>query len=193
MLMTVIYVALGLWVAFCAIAAVWTVYRAWPFLRVGVTTNTNDDTAILYFLNLLDAAEKTMVVYDDGNKMEGSPYDDERVIEALRAKLEQNPGFRLRCFFNEDAELLLTEEFRDHERVEIRTRSDGPHPDDIHYKVIDDGRKAYLSRHALGAAERGFKLVDCMDIKEQVLDRVTDVVLRECKADMQSKFPALAA
>lgn len=123
MTMTIAYGAVFPWLAFCIAAAAWTIRRAWPFLYVDADTDINTDAAaIKHFQNLLDDAEEKMAVYDDGNDMEGSLYQDEGVIEAVRRKLDEKEesGFRMQCFFNfDDPELPFRKAFEGDDRVAL--------------------------------------------------------------------------
>ena len=56
---------------------------------------------------------------------------------------------------------------------------------DIHHKIIDDGRKAYLSRHKLGASECSIRWIDCTRVQRD-LEHVTEEVLGEYKRDMHT-------
>ena len=55
-------------------------------------------------------------------------------------------------------------------------------------QIIDDGRKAYLSKHELGAGERDFKLIDCTKVSKRNFDYVTDIVLGDYKKDIEQRF-----
>lgn len=68
----------------CAITGIAILYRGLGFLLVTTMTGRNSDkAAVENFLALLEEAKESMVVYDDGNKMEGSIYQNDRVIEAV--------------------------------------------------------------------------------------------------------------
>lgn len=174
-------------IAFCVFAAIRMLYKAWPLLDVIATNATNDDnTATEHFVSLLDEAEKKMVIYDDGNNMEGSIYNDPKVIDNVHNKLKQNPDFKIQCFFNFDHDLLFRKAFGNHTRVDIRT-GDNVESKDVHYKIIDDGRKAYLSRHDFSANKRNFRRIDCTRVRRD-LEHVTNAVLGEYKKDIEQKF-----
>ena len=72
----------------------------------------------------------------------------------MQRKLDQNADFKIQCFFNFDHDLLFKQVFGNHPQVDIRT-GDNVAANDVHYKIIDDGRKAYLSRHKLGLVNAG--------------------------------------
>lgn len=173
--------------AFCVFAAIRVLYKAWPILDVTATNAINDDPAATeYFVGLLDEAKEKMTIYDDGNDMAGSIYNDPEVIAAVQGKLEQNADFKIQCFFNFDHDLRFRQVFGDHPQVDIRT-GDNAAANDVHYKIIDDGRKAYLSRHELGHSERSIRWIDCTRVQRD-LGHVTDEVLGEYKKDIARKF-----
>ena len=88
-------VVVGAGVVLCLIVAVAILYRGWAFLQVSTVVGWNSDkTAAENFLALLQDGKESMVVYDDRNKMEGSIYRDNAVIDAVRLKLSENPNFR---------------------------------------------------------------------------------------------------
>ena len=173
--------------AFCVFAAIRMLYKAWPILDVTATNAINDDPAATeYFVGLLDEAKEKMTIYDDGNDMAGSIYNDPEVIATVQEKLEQNADFKIQCFFNFDHDLLFRQAFGNHPQVDIRT-GDNVASNDVHYKIIDDGRKAYLSRHKLGDSERRIRWIDCTRVQRD-LGHVTDEVLGEYKKDIERKF-----
>ena len=173
--------------AFCVFAAIRTLYKAWPILDVTATNAINDDlTATKYFIDLLDEAKEKMTIYDDGDDMAESIYNNPEVIVAVQGKLDQNADFKIQCFFNFDHDLRFRQVFGNHPQVDIRT-GDNVAANDVHYKIIDDGRKAYLSRHKLGASERRIRWIDCTKVRRD-LKHVTDEVLGEYKRDIEQKF-----
>lgn len=137
-------------------------------LNVGVQSGGNDDDAATQmFLRVLRTAEKTLHVHDDGDKGNGSIYDDDDVVQAVRRQLEDRPELQIRCLFNDKANLKLVRELR----VEYPDRFtvyylSGPRPiGDVHYKIADGGVMGYLSSHEHGQPERNFKLLDCSAAK----------------------------
>ena len=140
----------------------------WDGMNVKVQSDVNDDdTAAKTFIDILEKAQKTLVIYDDGNKMCRTIYNDECVIRAVRNRLSSNQELVVRCLFNDadDLELVRTmrSEYPDRFKVWYRL---GPRPlDDIHYKIADEGLMGHLSSHAHGQPERQFKLLDCSTAK----------------------------
>ena len=168
----------------CLIVAVMIIYRGWAFLRVStVPVDWNSDrTAENNFVALLQEATESMVVYDDGNKMEGSIYQSQQVIDAVRKKLSKNPGFRLSCYFNFDDEVLFTKELKEHPCVQIVTGHGDRPDDDVHYKIIDGGLKAHISRHEVASQERQYRMIDCTKVPKGRRTDVAEVLLEPYKA-----------
>ena len=181
----ILFVAVS--VILCMIASVVVLYRGWAYLRVTTVTGQNSDkTAAQNFLALLQDAKESMVVYDDGNKMDGSVYQDDKVIEAVHRKLSENPKFRLSCYFNVDDDMPFTRALEKHERVRIVTGSGERPEDDVHYKIIDRGIKAQISRHELASKERRYRVIDCTKVPRGRLAHVVDEVLGPYKAHASS-------
>ena len=180
------------WMAIGVLAAstvlgIWILHRALQFVYVRVTAGqaNDDDSVVSNFIELLDEARTTMVVYDHGNDTEGSLYNDRRVIDAVRSKLRAHPDFQMQCLFNCDHDVKFRKELANEERVNISTRSDWDNAGKIHYKMIDGGVKAYLSPHELGSRKRKFKIVDCTTVAERHRSRVAEGVLGKHKADFE--------
>lgn len=167
-----------------------TLNRAY-YLQLVDSTELEENTDVSTkerFLELLKAAEHSMVIYDDGNKMADSIYADPSILGELKKKLDENPSFRLQCLFNfPDPDLPFRKEFSGNPRVEIRTRN-SRFP--IHYKIFDDGDRAYLSKHAPGESKRQFRVVDCTKVPQKHRKYVRDAILREYKQDFQQAFEA---
>ena len=178
--------------AACTVVIVWVLHRTFQYLYVNVSPERiNDDNSVVSnFIELLDEARTSMILYDDGNDTDGAVYNDSRVIDAVRRKLRSNPDFELRCLFNCDEHVKLREEFTNEPQVDIRTRSDGGRERKVHYKIIDGGIKAYLSRHELGSSRRRCKIVDCTNVSKRHRSRVAGIVLREYTEDFAMAFRA---
>ena len=176
------------------VAGIWILLRAFQFVYVSVSPVQvlDDDSVVTNFIELLSEARTSMVVYDDGNDMEGSLYNDRRVIEVVRCKLRANPDFQLQCLFNCDDDVKFRKELAHEQRVDIRTRIDAGDLGKIHYKIIDGGVKAYLSLHALGSRKRKVKIVDCTTVSKRHRARVAEGVLGKHKADFARDFAAAA-
>ena len=164
-------------------SAAWGTWSLWDAMQLRYVESSParpnaDNVAKGEFLRLLQSASVEMIVYNDGNRITDSIYDQPEIVEAVKEKLLTHPEFTMRCLFNEpDGELLFMKEFRTSSSVEIkrRKRDVAPHP--THYKIIDGGRRAYLSKHVPGSSERRYKLVDCTQVPKKRLPRVSGVVL----------------
>lgn len=139
-------------------------------VNIRVQDGVNDDeAAVAMFIRVLNAVQKTLVIHDDGNKMEGTVYDDDRVVQAVRRRLRENQQLNIRCLFNDRQDLELVKRMRSEfpGQFEVWYRQ-GPRPvGDIHYKIADDGAFGYLSTHRQGQPERRFKLLDCSAAKKR--------------------------
>lgn len=174
-------VVVGATVILCLVLAIRTIYRGWAFLQVTTTSDSNsDEAAVEQFVALLDEAETSMVVHDDGNKMDGSIYESETVIDAVRKKIAKHRDFRLACHFNFGG-TRFTEELARCPAVRIRTGQGDRPADDVHYKIIDCGRKAHLSSHRFNSKERRYKVIDCGNVPRRLMTHVTDVLLGRYK------------
>ena len=176
-------IIVGTGVVLCLIMAIIILYRGWAFLQVSTVVNRNsDETAENNFLTLLQEAKESMVVHDDGNKMEGSIYQSRRVIDAVRGKLSENPRFRLSCCFNFNDDMLFTKELEGHPGVRIVIGHGERPDDDVHYKIIDEGIKAHISRHEVASQERRYRVIDCTRVPRHRRAHVADVLLEPYKA-----------
>ena len=150
---------LPLWIqaTLLLVAVIYYIVRTAPLLKVRFTVGRNDnDRAIEHFIKLVGDAQDTMVVCDDGNKMKGSIYENDQVIETVQIKLKANPHFTMRCVFSSPDKTKYREAFGGEDRVQIRN---GPRRN-VHYKIIDDGASGYLSRHPLGGEDRSYRLYE---------------------------------
>lgn len=185
------------WVTACGlvvstVVGVWYLLRSFHFQYVEVThVKVNDDASVARnFIQLLDEAKALMIVYDDGDNTSGSLYNDQSVIDAVRSKLRSAPDFKLQCLFNCDDQVEFRTELADEPQVEIRTRRDSRRGSKIHYKIIDGGEKAYLSRHERGASKRRIRVVDCTAVPEGHRRRVAKSMLGRHVADFARVFNA---
>ncbi len=194
-------IAWGCLAVFCVFVVAWSLqkYRElsamWELgdeLRAveSYTNSNSDEDAVSMFINLIRLARDQIEVFDDGNKMEGSIYETQEVVNALARKLKENKQFKARFFFNADDELLLRRELEDHERVEIYAGAGAGRPDDeTHYKIIDDGLIAHLSNHVYGAGERTFEVLDCRNVLPEMLDKVANWKFGKLRDGVQERFP----
>ena len=161
-------------------------------LRMGVQTGLNDDDAAVHtFISVVNAAKDTLIVHDDGNEMEGTVYNDEHAISAVRRQLEKQKNLKVRFLFNEQAKLKMVDELRSKfpARVEVRYMRDGrPQEDDIHYKIADAGIVGHLSDHEHGHPERHFKLFDCSATSPRSRIRVFGEYIDRFERDFELAF-----
>ena len=194
----VVQVAFWLAAAVFAVSAcisVWVIFRiVMPLLQVRAQAGLHDDSgAVGQFLALLSAAKESMIVYDAGNGREGAVYQDTRVIDAVRKKLDECPGFEMRCLFNCDDDLPFKQAFEHEARIVIRTRDRMRGAQDTHYQIIDGGKQAYLSRRVFGASIRKYKMIDFSDVPERRVARAARFVLGEYQKDFERCFGSAEA
>ena len=152
-----------------AAVSVWLAH-AHSLLRVTDVENDNED-AIRHFRAVLDQAEREFLVHDDGDKTEGSLYNDEDTVEAVRKRLQTCPRLQVRCLLNFDQDVkmaALSEEYDG--RFQVRYLHQRP-VDDVHFKIADGGKVAYLSVHPRGVAERKGQVIEDMGAPEFVRRR----------------------
>ena len=147
------------------VVCVYFVWWAHGYLLVLVTRGTyDDDTATAMFICLVNEAKQDMIIHDDGDSTNTSIYNKVEAVEAVKRRLEEPKGLKIRCFFNkqEDIKMVsLGEQFPD--RFLVRYLQGKRPAHDIHYKIIDDGSKAYLSVHDMGGCDREYEMIDCTD------------------------------
>ena len=153
-------------VVVAAVVSVWLAHE-YSLLRVTDVENDNKD-AIRYFLAVLDRAERELLVHDDGDKSDGSLYDDENTVEAVRERLRTCPSLKIRCLlnFNTGVKMAALSEEGDG-RFQVRYLRQRP-VDDVHFKIADGGKMAYLSTHLKGVTERRGQVIEDMGAPEFV-------------------------
>lgn len=126
-----------------------------------VQKGVNDDAfATDIFCGLLKQMKREIIIHDDGE--EQSFYDDPEVVKLIRTKLAE--GCQVRCLFNKQVPSLclveLVNEFPD--KLEIRYTPDWfvREQPDVHYKIVDRGSMAYISRHR-NDGKRDFEFFNC--------------------------------
>lgn len=147
----------------------WFMFKAYRHCQFDIVAVTNDNSeAMSRFSEALDHANSELLIHDDGDKVDGSIYDDDSVIQAVRDRLNNCPNLRIRCLlnFNEDVKATkLSDEFN--ERFQVRYLYQRP-VDDIHFKIADRGKWAYLSTHRKGSPERDGEVCDGTRASERV-------------------------
>ena len=74
--------------------------------------------------------------------------------------MDENPAFLVHCVLNNKlGDTLMERELKAHPNVTIRQRRPGTQSR-VHYRIIDR-KKAYVSCHQPGQANRNRKLIDC--------------------------------
>lgn len=152
---------IGVWAVFVSgfLFSVWLLIGAQGDLMIDDTMNgENDDEMVSRtFLKLVAETQKSLVIHDDGGNSPNSVYNNDDVIEALRQRI-QDCGIEVKCLFNEADEpiklLDLAREFPSN--VSIRYLDEGRPEHDIHYKIVDNGKLMYLSRHDRGQGDRKY-------------------------------------
>lgn len=134
------------------------------------------------FIETVEHAKDLLIIHDDGNYMGGSVYNDRKAIDAVVSRMNEQKSLKVKCWFNveSETELGLVAAIRKEghlgTRFEVRYRK----PSalrlwrfswfDPHYKIADDGRFGTVSRHALGASRRRFRIEDCVQASEKGRD-----------------------
>lgn len=160
-------------------------------VRSGTIVVSDDQVAVKKFLELLDEARESMIIYDHGDTRAGSIYSDQEVTEAVWRKLFSNPGFSIRCLFDFDEPGLPFRRALEHRSSRVQIRAPVPQRDKLayHYKIIDNGSKGYLSRNRAGQTAKRIRVVDCTEIPIAHRCRVSDVALRRFKKHFRRTFP----
>ena len=174
--------------------AAFILYRGWPYAYIGFSEAQNDNMlAMNNFVRLLREAKTKMNIYDDGNKMEKGLYDDEDLIEEVKKKLASDGNFVIECIFNTDDSTLFREEFQNHSQVKIVKRPERNF-DLAHYKIIDNGKKAYLSWHDLGDTTRIIRMYDFSTVRKWPWQKdVKKEYLGDYLRDIEKHFSAQSA
>lgn len=146
----------------------------WPtrhsFIRVTDVENDNEH-AIKRFLDVLDKAEREFLVHDDGDKTEGTLYENEKTVQAVRERLQTFPDLQIRCLLNFNADVKMAELGEEYgSRFQVRYLHQRP-ADDVHFKIADGGKMAYLSIHPKGVTERKGQIFEDIGAHERVRKR----------------------
>ena len=163
-------IALGIVLAVGAVVAVqsYRMVNAGFELDAVVVTDlrpNSDESAVASVLELLEGANSSLLMYDDGETTSASLYQDRVFVKAAQAKLDENLSFTIKCMLNErHGETEFEKQFRDHDRVKIYGRRADPRRE--HYKIAD-GQRAYVSRHEPGSSEREAMSIDCSAATER--------------------------
>lgn len=158
-------------------------------VRMMPEENNSDEDNLKNMIQLIEEAEEILEIYDDGDAFEASIYNNKRFLDSVHTKLNRNKEFVVQCLFNFDEGLKFSQEFAEENRVQIYVRKGKRPRDDIHYKIIDKGKKAYLSSHPKGDRERRFKIVDSTHLDSEAFEKVYPVVFRNITQKLDKFAP----
>ena len=117
----------------------------------------SDAKAKTVMLSLVRRANNIILIHDNGDDDDGSIYQDEEVVDAFMARLEEVPILQVKCLFNENNDTLFRRRLGAHSRVTIRITL---RHTVIHFKIIDGGIYGYISRHEKGETHRPYQSFD---------------------------------
>ncbi len=172
--------------------SVFIIYKGWPYVNVRIIEIEENDELFVFnsFRRLLKSADKKMVIYDDGDKTPGSIYENPEIVKMIKEKLVKNKHFVMVCRFNLEHSTLFKREFAESDQVHFY-----PHKGrggSTHYKIIDDGKIAYLSLHPEGSIKRKVRIYDFSDTRKQ-RDDVRKKYIGEYLRNSESLFAASVA
>ena len=149
-----------------------SVWLAWEHSLLRVTNVDNDNKdAIRHFLAVLGQAEHELLIHDDGDDTEGTLYDDDDTVQAVRERLRTCPDLKIRCLLNFKADVRMAGLSKDFGcRFQVRYLHQRP-TEDVHFKIADGGKMAYLSVHAKGVTERQGQVIEDMGARAYVRKR----------------------
>ncbi len=132
-----------------------------------VRIRNDDDVAKATFLEILNSAQRTLLVRDDGDESSTLYYDDD-IVKQVRSRLEGNCRLSIQVLFNYRQEgnklaaLQAEEAYKHHDRLDVRYLPSEQRPfKEVHSKIADNGRRGCLSAHESGAQERDLEKFDC--------------------------------
>ena len=147
----------------------------------------NNEQAVLNTVELIKEAKDEIEIFDDGDFFPGSAYEDNRVIDAVKDKLNKNPNFKFRFLFNiGDNKLRLIQTFYGSDKIEIYARKDQTRPPDRHYRIIDGGVKGTLSEHDVGDGPRTYQKFYCRARAKSDRRRAGRFVFKKWGQDMEN-------
>lgn len=170
MIVVVVVTVGGGFVLVCATAiACWGWYHRGG--RIMFRERNSNTMALEYFVQVVNAAENRLIVHDDGDDVADTPYNDERVLDALAQRLETCHELEVKMLFNvkdENLRIVRMADKYDH-RLQIRYKNGRP-TGDIHYKIADD-RIGYFSEHDQGSSDRKMWVYDFTDTTKKARER----------------------
>ncbi len=132
-----------------------------------VRIQNDDHVAKITFMEILNSAQKTLLVRDDGDDSSTLYYDD-NIVQQVRSCLDSNHQLSIRVLFsyrqegNKLAAVQADEAYRHRDRLDIRHLSPEQRPfKEVHGKIADNGRRGCVSVHESGAQERDLEKFDC--------------------------------
>ena len=145
------------------------IWKSYGFLFLGLRLGTNDPEFVTNtFDKLLFEARDNLLLCDDGNIMVGSIYENKSIIATIAGKLKENQEFEIFCVFHSNDDTEFIKHFSNNHRVHI-ARGVSPRPE-VHFKIIDDGKKGYLTVHDLESLKRHYRLYDCSWVPKSIKD-----------------------
>lgn len=182
-------VVIGILISGAVVPAIVMWWRYADSLNVRVQSGGNDDQAAAQmFIHVLTKARETLVIHDDGDEREGSIYENDEVVQAVRHRLENCEELEIRCLFNDKADLRLVREIgaKHPDRFTVYYLRGARPVGDVHYKIADGGVIGHLSLHGHRQPERNFKLLDCSvarpSTRKRVFGKYLDQFERDAKA-----------
>ena len=164
------------------------IWMTWGLLFLRLEVDMNDSSvAARAFTELLDEAMETMWICDDGNSMPDSIYNMDEIVEAVRRRLNENEKLQLLCLFSSGDSTKFSTAFSDDSRVIIKTHQPRR---SVHFKIIDDCKKGYVSSHPYGSTERRYRKYDCRHFF--VPDRIREAALGRHLRGIRELFPEVA-
>lgn len=166
-------------------------------IKIGEENENDDEVAIQQSISLAKEAKKEIEIFDDGDLSESyeSLYHDDRFIHVIEKKLENNPKFRIRAFFNDgDPRLKFIQAFKDNkQQVEIYKRKPGTaRPSGVHYRLIDGGIKGVFTKHGQGDGDRIYRELNILNRSKRDIARAGRIVLRKYRQP-KKQFERLGA
>ncbi len=134
----------------------------WKYYYIGVyftplKSGENDNTAAVgNFLEQIKNTKKNLQIFDDGNSMGESIYNNQKVIDALQDKI-RNKNISISIHFNCKDELLINKLAKKYENVEIKYNPKERKKED-HFRISDGGKYCYISSHGYDEEKRNYNI-----------------------------------
>ena len=107
-------------------------------------------------VDLVGDAQKAIMIRDEGGP--GSIYDDDRIVGAVRAKLETESELKVRAVFRQPVATKLAIAFADHPRVTVKTPP-GTFP--TSFVIINGGEKGVIATRDHAERLGHYRRYDC--------------------------------